>query len=76
MSGRIAVFNEGNLEQVSGVEEIFHFSEIKFAAEFTGMCNIFYGKVKGKESRETIVEVVGESLSLPFEVSGSEVSLE
>ncbi len=73
LSDRIAVLNEGSLEQVSGVEELFHFPETRFAAEFTGMCNIFYGKVEGKESRETIVEVEGETLSLPFDVSGSEV---
>ncbi len=73
LSDRIAIFNKGRLEQISKAKELFHFPETKFAAEFTGMCNIFYGRVESTEGEEVKVTVGGEILSLPFKVSGSEV---
>ncbi|MDD3446344.1 MAG: TOBE domain-containing protein, partial [Zavarzinia sp.] len=45
MSDRVAVMNEGRIEQVSSAEGIYNRPETAFAATFVGEQNVFQGKV-------------------------------
>jgi spermidine/putrescine transport system ATP-binding protein len=45
MSDRIAVMNEGHVEQVGGVTELYEKPETRFVADFLGETNLFDGKV-------------------------------
>ena len=54
MSDRIAVMNQGNLEQVGTPEEIYNHPETKFVADFIGECYI-------EEMTEDSIEVTMES---------------
>lgn len=46
MSNRIAIMNEGNLEQVGTAKEIYETPRTKFVADFIGESNIFEASVK------------------------------
>jgi putative spermidine/putrescine transport system ATP-binding protein len=46
MSDRIAVFNEGAIEQVGTPEEVYEHPASLFVAEFVGESNIFHGRVE------------------------------
>ena len=47
MSDRIAVFNEGRIQQVGTTEEIYERPASLFVADFIGESNIFRGNVEG-----------------------------
>ncbi|MCI8556773.1 MAG: ABC transporter ATP-binding protein [Lachnospiraceae bacterium] len=59
MSDRIAVMNQGNLEQVGTPEEIYNHPETKFVADFIGESNIIEGYIE--EMTEDSIEVTMES---------------
>lgn len=46
MSDRIAVFNEGRIQQIGTTEEIYEKPESLFVADFIGESNIFQGSIK------------------------------
>ncbi|MDB5334207.1 MAG: sulfate transporter ATP-binding protein [Phycisphaerales bacterium] len=45
MSDRIAVVNKGKIEQIGGVEEIYHRPRTPFVADFIGQANILEARV-------------------------------
>lgn len=49
MADRVAVLNEGRIEQIGTPEEIYHFPHSRFVAEFVGEADFIDGIVKGKE---------------------------
>lgn len=53
MSDRIAIMNEGNLEQLSEPKDIYERPKTEFVADFIGESNIFYGVV-ANVSKESI----------------------
>ena len=59
MSDRIAVMNQGNLEQVGTPEEVYNHPETKFVADFIGESNIIEGYIE--EMDEDAIWVTMES---------------
>lgn len=45
MSDRIAVMNEGSIEQIGGVDDLYEDPETRFVAEFLGETNLFEGEL-------------------------------
>lgn len=60
MSGRIAVMNEGRVEQLGTPEEIYHRPASRFVAGFIGMANLLPAKVEHADGSSV-------SLTLPAE---------
>ena len=58
LSDRIAVFNEGRVEQLGSAEELYERPRTLFVAEFIGDSNVLPGAVAASGDR---VEIVGES---------------
>jgi spermidine/putrescine transport system ATP-binding protein len=58
LSDRIAVMNEGRLEQIGPPEEIYHEPATEFVADFIGDTNLFEGTVVDRDG-ESVVEVGG-----------------
>lgn len=56
MSDRIAVMNNGRIEQVASSEEIYSRPATKFVATFIGDTNLFDGRVISREGPELMVE--------------------
>lgn len=59
MSDRVAVMNQGLLEQVGTPEEIYHRPASVFVADFVGTANRFPGRVAGAADGAYRVEVRG-----------------
>nr|WP_246582986.1 ABC transporter ATP-binding protein [Clostridium simiarum] len=57
MSDRIAVMNEGNIEQIASPEEIYERPTTKFVADFIGETNLIEGKVSSIEKEDVLLEV-------------------
>ena len=55
MSDRVAVMNEGRIEQIASAEELYNAPQTPFAATFVGEQNVFGGRVK--ETNGSTVEV-------------------
>ena len=49
LAGRIAVMNEGRVEQVGTADELLHAPGSRFVANFIGMSGFIRGEVKGKK---------------------------
>ncbi|MDX2229661.1 MAG: ABC transporter ATP-binding protein [Leptolyngbyaceae cyanobacterium bins.349] len=47
LSDRIAVMNQGNIEQIDAPEKIYQNPKTPFVADFIGDTNLFYGKIEG-----------------------------
>lgn len=47
LSDRIAVMNQGNIEQIDSPERIYEHPRTPFVADFIGDTNLFYGKIEG-----------------------------
>jgi len=47
LSDRIAVMNQGNIEQIDSPERIYEHPKTPFVADFIGDTNLFYGKIEG-----------------------------
>jgi len=56
MSDRVAVMNEGAIDQVASAENLYNHPETPFAATFVGEQNVFPGKVKHAENGHAQVE--------------------
>ena len=56
MSDRVAVMNQGRIEQVSSAEGIYNRPETAFAATFVGEQNVFRGRVTAIEGEGIAVE--------------------
>ncbi|MBM0742528.1 ABC transporter ATP-binding protein [Phormidium sp. CLA17] len=47
LSDRIAVMNQGNIEQIDSPERIYEHPKTPFVADFIGDTNLFHGKIEG-----------------------------
>jgi len=55
LSDRIAVFNEGRIEQVGTSEELYERPRTRFVAEFLGESNLFAGRIDRGDREPAIV---------------------
>jgi len=65
MGDRLAVFQQGQMEQIGTPEEIFHDSATRFVAEFMGDSDFLEGKVT-REGIETEIGLLSQAVSLPL----------
>lgn len=75
MSDRIAIMNNGNLEQIGTPDEIYEKPKTRFVANFIGETNLFKGVIFDKKESETIIDVSGDKIPVkecPFR-NGEEV---
>jgi spermidine/putrescine transport system ATP-binding protein len=49
MSDRIAIVNEGHIEQLGDADSIYHLPRTRFVAEFVGQTNVLLGEVIGRD---------------------------
>ena len=59
MSDRIAVMNEGVIEQLGAAEEIYRRPASRFVADFVGQINLLAGRVVGEEGKNVVVDAAG-----------------
>jgi ABC-type Fe3+/spermidine/putrescine transport system ATPase subunit len=59
MSDRIAVMNEGVIEQLGTAEEIYRRPASRFVADFVGQINLLSARVVGDEGDGVVVEAAG-----------------
>ncbi len=59
MSDRIAVFNDGVIQQLSSPDDLYERPENAFVAQFIGENNKLMGTVRGLEGEDAVVEVDG-----------------
>ncbi|WP_410051630.1 ABC transporter ATP-binding protein [Bradyrhizobium sp. SZCCHNR2017] len=59
MSDRIAVFNEGRIEQIGSPADIYENPETEFVAGFVGENNLLSGRVAAREATRVLVDVPG-----------------
>jgi putative spermidine/putrescine transport system ATP-binding protein len=57
MSDRIAVFNQGIIEQIGSPRDIYDHPRTRFVAEFIGETNLLEGTVRGHEADGTTIEL-------------------
>jgi iron(III) transport system ATP-binding protein len=65
MGDRLAVFNQGHLEQIATPEEIFHSPNTRFVAEFMGQTDFLTGEVTS-EGIQTEIGTLEQHLELPL----------
>ena len=70
MSDRVAVMNKGRIEQIDSPKEIYYSPKTKFVADFIGETNLLQGKVKDKNTENTIVCLEGKDMFFKVEESG------
>ncbi|MDP2778770.1 MAG: ABC transporter ATP-binding protein, partial [Anaerolineales bacterium] len=68
MGDRLAVFQNGHLEQVGLPEEIFHASTTRFVAEFMGDSDFLPGTVQ-KDGIQTELGLIPQKLNIPADTS-------
>jgi spermidine/putrescine transport system ATP-binding protein len=61
MSDRIAVMNEGRVEQIGTPEEIYHSPATVFVANFIGVANLLPATVSGNMSGRVVVTLEGDT---------------
>jgi spermidine/putrescine transport system ATP-binding protein len=59
MCDRIAIMNEGKIEQVGTAEEIYERPRTRFIADFIGDTNFLNGKVRAREGSTSTIEANG-----------------
>jgi spermidine/putrescine transport system ATP-binding protein len=59
MSDRVAVINEGHVEQIGTVHEIYYKPATRFVASFIGETNIIEAEVTGADATHTLSRVEG-----------------
>jgi spermidine/putrescine transport system ATP-binding protein len=62
MSDRIAVMNEGRVEQIGTPEEIYHQPATVFVAGFIGMANLLTARLEGRDGDLAIARLSGDRL--------------
>lgn len=63
MSDRIAVMNQGNVEQIGTPTDIYDRPATVFVAGFIGQANLWHGRQTGRANRDYVeVEVLGTTL--------------
>ena len=61
MSDRIAVMNEGRIEQIGSPIQIYEEPENMFVAKFVGEINVFHGRVREINNGSAVVDIHGQS---------------
>ena len=56
MSDRIAVFNEGRIEQIGTPDDLYENPATRFVADFIGESNFLAGRVTGRENGEARID--------------------
>ena len=59
LSHRIAVMNQGRVEQLDEPSKIYGFPRTKFVADFIGQCNLFSGPVSASDGHIVTIDVAG-----------------
>ena len=59
LSHRIAVMNQGRVEQLDEPSKIYGFPRTRFVADFIGHCNLFSGPVKDSAAGMVMIDVPG-----------------
>lgn len=67
MSDRIAVMNQGRLEQISTPNKIYNMPDTQFVAKFIGESNILSGKVISMEENFTLINTPSGTLRIKSE---------
>jgi spermidine/putrescine transport system ATP-binding protein len=65
MSDRIAVMNEGRVEQIGSPEEIYHRPASVFVAGFIGVANLIPAVVRDLAGDRATVDAAGQRLAVP-----------
>lgn len=65
MGDRLAVFNQGRLEQIATPEEIFHNPQTRFVAEFMGQTDLINGVIV-PAGVQTEIGILDQLYDLPF----------
>ena len=68
MSDRVAVINEGRVEQIGSVHEIYYQPATRFVASFIGETNLFNAEVIGADATHTLCRLEG-GLTLRIPIS-------
>lgn len=53
MGDRVGVMNEGEVLQIDGPEDIFHYPDDPFVADFIGTADFIHGAINGKDTVDT-----------------------
>jgi ABC-type Fe3+/spermidine/putrescine transport system ATPase subunit len=79
MADRVAVMNQGRIQQIGSPREIYEFPRSGFVADFIGTTNFFHGKVISRKADLFLAECEGlriEALAVGADIEiGKEVSL-
>jgi len=67
LSDRIAIMNQGRIEQVGTPEEIYERPLTEFVAKFMGKVNLLGGRVIGSSGSSLIVDVLNLEMELPLQ---------
>ncbi|SDJ59541.1 ABC transporter ATP-binding protein [Natronorubrum texcoconense] len=72
ISDRLAVMNDGRIEQVASPQTIYREPETRFVAEFVGDNNVFEGTVVARDGDRCSVDVGGKTIAIPAVSNGAE----
>jgi len=67
LSDRIVVMRDGVIEQVGTPRELYEKPMTAFVADFLGSTNILRGRVAQRDSRTTVVHILGREMTIPSE---------
>ncbi len=70
ISDRVAVMNDGRVEQVATPQQLYREPETRFVAEFVGDNNVFEGTIRERNGHHATVDVGGSSMTVPAESIG------
>jgi spermidine/putrescine transport system ATP-binding protein len=70
MSDRIAVMNEGRVDQIGTPEEIYHHPETEFVADFIGVANLLPAEVISSGDSDASARVCGKVVPVPSGSAG------
>jgi spermidine/putrescine transport system ATP-binding protein len=65
MADTVAVMNHGRIEQMGAPADLYELPKTAFVADFLGQSNLFRGSVVSSSSQRIVVDVAGESITLP-----------
>ena len=75
MSDRIAVMDQGRIQQLGSPTALYHEPESGFVADFIGKMNFLKGVVTGLDDREATIQISGQSIAVPRSQFGGRGSL-
>ena len=60
---RLAVMQEGHIEQIGTPETVYHRPQTPFVADFLGMTNLITGEAEGKLCRDPLGQISDRTIS-------------